>query len=86
MEVTDADSGTQLLRATFHVEPNGKSVTGSIPQVRQPSLWLIRWSISGGGAFLNHYLAGDRPFQLDQYRRWLKLLQIPEDIGSVWQR
>jgi beta-mannosidase len=86
VQVTDADSGNQLLRCAFTIEPNGKSVTGSIPQVRQPSLWLIRWSISGGGAFLNHYLAGDRPFQLDQYRRWLKLLQIPEDIGSVWQR
>jgi beta-mannosidase len=86
VEVTDADSGNQLLHAAFTVEPNGKSVAGSVPQVQQPAMWLIRWKLSDGSAFLNHYLAGDRPFLLEQYRRWLNLLQIPEDIGSVWRK
>jgi beta-mannosidase len=86
VEVTDADSGNQLLHAAFTVEPNGKSVAGSVPQVQQPAMWLIRWKIINGSAFLNHYLAGDRPVLLEQYRRWLNLLQIPEDIGSVWRK
>lgn len=86
VEVTDADSGNQLLHAAFTVEPNGKSVAGSVPQVQQPAMWLIRWKLSDGSAFLNHYLAGDRPVLLEQYRRWLNLLQIPEDIGSVWRK
>jgi beta-mannosidase len=86
VEVTDADSGNQLLHAAFTVEPNGKSVAGSVPQVQQPAMWLIRWKLNDGSAFLNHYLAGDRPFLLEQYRRWLNLLQIPEDIGSAWRK
>jgi len=86
VEVTDADSGNQLLHAAFTVEPNGKSVAGSVPQVQQPAMWLIRWKLSDGSAFLNHYLAGNRPFLLEQYRRWMNLLQIPEDIGSVWRK
>jgi len=86
VEVTDADSGNQLLHAAFTVEPNGKSVAGSVPQVQQPAMWLIRWKIIDGSAFLNHYLAGNRPFLLEQYRRWMNLLQIPEDIGSVWRK
>jgi beta-mannosidase len=86
VEVACADSGQLLLRATFYVEPNGKSIAGSVPQVQQPSMWLIRWILADGRAFLNHYLAGNRPFQLERYRQWLNLLQIPEDIGSVWSQ
>jgi beta-mannosidase len=85
VEVTDADSGRLLLRGSFYVEPNDKSIAGSVPQVQQPSMWLIRWKLADGREFLNHYLAGARPFPLTQYRQWLNVLQISEDIGSVWR-
>ena len=33
-------------------------------------LYLVEWS-AGGEAFGNHYLAGQPPFSLEQYRAWL---------------
>jgi len=86
VEIVDADSGAQLLTSAFYVEPNDKSVVGSVPQVKQPALWLIRWRDAEGHRYLNHYLAGSRPYDLKQYRRWLQLLEIPKDIGSVWEK
>lgn len=83
VEVTDADSGKGLLYTQFTVEPNSKAIVGSIPRVYKPAMWLIRWSDSEGHRFLNHYLAGERPFKLEQYRQWLRYLEIPSDIGSV---
>lgn len=86
VEIVDADSGAQLLTGVFSVEPNDKSVVGSLPQVEQPALWLIHWRDGEGRRYLNHYLAGNRPYDLKQYRRWLRLLEIPEDIGSVLEK
>lgn len=83
VEITDADSGRQLLKSAYRVEVNSKAVVGSVPQVQQPALWLIRWRDTKGREYLNHYLAGNRPFNLQQYRRWLDALEIPEDIGSL---
>jgi hypothetical protein len=37
-------------------------------------MWLIEWT-ANGKTYKNHYLAGPRPFKLDDYRRWLKSLQ-----------
>lgn len=86
VEVVDAESEQLLLAASYQVEPNGRAVVGAIPQTQQPALWLIQWREEGGREYLNHYLAGNRPFRLQQYREWLRFLQIPEDIGSVWRR
>lgn len=54
-----------------------------LPHTHNPAMWLIRWSDSKGCRFLNHYLAGERPFKLEQYRQWLRYLEIPSDIGSA---
>lgn len=67
VQVIDADSERQLLYTQFAVEPNSKAIAGSIPRVHKPAMWLIRWSDSEGHQFLNHYLAGERPFKLEQY-------------------
>ncbi|MDW8319721.1 MAG: glycoside hydrolase family 2 TIM barrel-domain containing protein [Armatimonadota bacterium] len=83
VEVVDAESDVLLLAAAYHVEPNAKAEVGAIPQMEQPALWLIRWRDTQGGEFLNHYLAGKRPFNLQQYRQWLNRLRIPEDIDTV---
>ncbi|MGQ9791390.1 MAG: glycoside hydrolase family 2 protein [Armatimonadota bacterium] len=83
VQVTDAGSGKRLLYAQFSVEPNSKAIVGAIPHTHNPAMWLIRWSDSKGCRFLNHYLAGERPFKLEQYRQWLRYLEIPSDIGSA---
>lgn len=83
VQVTDADSGKRLLYAQFSVEPNSKAIVGAIPHTHNPAMWLIRWSDSKGCRFLNHYMAGERPFKLEQYSQWLRYLEIPSDIGSA---
>jgi len=37
-------------------------------------MWLIEWTV-GDQKFKNHYLAGPRPFKLDDYKRWLKAIE-----------
>lgn len=85
VEITDCDTGKRLFVSLFHVEPNDKAVVGRLPAVRHSAMWLIRWRDNEGSAYLNHYLAGERPFKLERYRQWLQALEIPKDIGSVYQ-
>ena len=72
--VRDADSGRALLEADYRAGRNGRTVAGSVPAAGQPTMWLIEWT-AGGKTYKNHYLAGPRPFKLDNYKRWLKSLQ-----------
>ena len=83
LTVRDADSGRVLHEGAFAVERNGKAVAGHAVSARAPALWLLEWTVEGGGTFLNHYLAGPRPFSLSRYKEWLKKLKIPPGIGSV---
>jgi beta-mannosidase len=69
--VRDADSQQVMFEADYRVGRNGREVVGSIPQSGQPALWLMEWTVAGQ-KFHNHYLAGPRPFKLDDYKRWLK--------------
>jgi beta-mannosidase len=71
--VSDLGSHQNLFESDYHVGPNGREVVGLIPQAAQPAMWLIEWTV-GGQKFQNHYLAGPRPFKLDDYKRWLKSL------------
>ena len=71
--VSDLDSHQILFESNYQVNRNGSKVVGSIPHSIQPAMWLIEWTV-GGKKFQNHYLAGPRPFKLDDYKRWLKSL------------
>ena len=71
--VRDADSHQVIFDSDYHVNRNGRELVGSIPQSNQPAMWLIEWTVAGQ-KFQNHYLAGPRPFKLDGYKRWLKVL------------
>ena len=71
--VRDADSQKIVFESDFRVGRNGREEVGFIPQSAQPAMWLIDWTV-GDQKFQNHYLAGPRPFKLDDYRRWLKSL------------
>ncbi|HNX34848.1 MAG TPA: glycoside hydrolase family 2 [Kiritimatiellia bacterium] len=71
--VRDLDSQKAVFAADFRVSRNGREVVGSIPQSAKPAMWLIEWTV-GEQKFQNHYLAGPRPFKLDDYKRWLKSL------------
>ncbi|MCC7409698.1 MAG: hypothetical protein IT442_16655 [Phycisphaeraceae bacterium] len=80
--VTDADTSGVLLDAAYGVKANGKASMGFVPQSTLQAMYLLRWD-DAAGSYLNHYLAGSRPFKLADYRRWLDKLEIPAGIGSV---
>jgi beta-mannosidase len=64
-----------LGEASFLICANDKQSVASIAAVGVPSLWLMQTRINTCQQFVgNHYIAGPRPFELNQYRDWL--LQI----------
>ena len=71
--IRDADSRQTIFESNYHVDRNGRAEVGFIPQASKPAMWLIEWTV-GNQKFHNHYLAGPRPFKLDDYKRWLKSL------------
>lgn len=62
-----------LLETAFTIPANGRIVTGTVAESATPALYLLAWTVNGQTRH-NHYLAGPRPFDLKQYRRWLELL------------
>ncbi|HUU59476.1 MAG TPA: glycoside hydrolase family 2 [Phycisphaerae bacterium] len=81
--VRDADGGSILRETDFAAAANGVSSIGRVPEAPSPAMWLIEWRCGGGSTHRNHYLAGPRPFRLEDYRRWLDAMEIPLDIGPV---
>lgn len=71
--VRDLDGNNVLFESDFRVGRNGRIVAGAVPQAEKPAMWLLEWSVAGR-TYRNHYLAGPRPFKLDDYKRWLKSL------------
>ena len=71
--IRDADSRQTIFESNYQVDRNGRANVGFIPQASKPAMWLIEWTV-GKQKFHNHYLAGPRPFKLDDYKRWLKSL------------
>ena len=74
--VSNLDTGQVLLESDYHVIPNGRATVGSIPSASHPEMWRIDWT-AGNQHFQNHYLAGPRPYKLSDFKRWLKLLNMP---------
>jgi beta-mannosidase len=78
VSVRDADSGEILFSSSFVIPVNGKTVIGNIAGKNDQSMWLIDYSI-GKEKHSNHYLKGDAPFKLEDYKRWYKKLNISRD-------
>ena len=76
--VRTADTGETLFSSSFGIPANGKTVVGHIPARGGQAMWLIDTTI-GQKKLANHYLAGEAPFQLDDYERWHKKLDIQRD-------
>jgi beta-mannosidase len=84
LRIHDADTDRQLLATDFMVEANGKVIVGEVPAADKPEMWLIEWQLSDGSKFRNHYLAGESPIRLEDYRRWLQKLGLPPE--EQWVR
>lgn len=69
LSVRVSSDGDPALAGDFVVPANGRLVLGSVPVPLARAFCAIEWSCAGQ-AFRNHYLAGPRPFDLEQCRRW----------------
>jgi len=80
--VRDADTNNVLFEADYSVPANENKTLGEIPSAAKPAMWLIEFT-HGGKPLRNHYLAGPRPFRLDDYKRWLRRMNILHDTSCT---
>ena len=74
--VSDVQSGELLCEGEGSAYADAVTVLDSIPYSQGAKrFYLLRWE-SALGEGLNHYLAGNPPFDLETYRRWLDLAGI----------
>jgi hypothetical protein len=66
-----------LLKLTLTVPANGRAQVGEIPASSVCALYLLNWQTNGSTGH-NHYLAGPRPFNLEQYTQWVSQLELEE--------
>jgi len=78
--IWDAETGETLLDDSFTSPPNQNWQVGRIRTfASQQRLYLIEWKIDQR-TFGNHYLSGTPPFNLDQCKRWLKMIAGLEPV------
>jgi beta-mannosidase len=77
--VRDVESGNTLLETEFKAPANGKAEAGSIAHPDGQAMWVVE-SLVNDQTSLNHYLVGDPPFNLDDYRRWMETLDLPKQV------
>ena len=73
VSVRAAEGAAPLLETAFSIPANGRIVAGTVAESATPALYQLAWTVAGRTR-RNHYLAGPRPFSLEQYRHWLALL------------
>jgi len=75
-KIYDADTKEDLSWGGFSVSPYGKKIFDRIGVSRgEQRLFIIEWEIDSE-TFSNHYLLGNPPFNLAQYKEWLKALDL----------
>lgn len=68
--ITDVDSGEEYFRSSYSCPANGIVIAGKIPINNIRGMWIIEWTSTYEGKYKSHYLNGEMPFQLSDYRRW----------------
>jgi len=78
-KITDYEEGQIVLEGKATVQGNENLFLPTIPSLPgQKKLYLIEWE-SGGIKYGNHYINGFPPFELTQYKSWLKAIgQLPQ--------
>ena len=82
--VWDADSGETLLEGDYAVKANENLEVGAIPVFHSGKrLFLMEWTANGRRC-VNHYLQGQPPFSLAQYKSWLtKVAALQNDFDAA---
>ena len=71
VSVTDVASGKRIYSGSYKVGPNGRTEIARLKRPSGQGIWLIRYTTSDGEQ-VNHYLYGDPPFDLDDYRQLMR--------------
>ena len=81
--VEDGDSGETLAEGTADIQPNENRTVALIrAKEGQKKLYILRWKFQGK-EYGNHYISGLVPFDLEQYKQWLKIIeQLPMPFDS----
>ena len=69
--VTDIGSGRTVFNGRFSIPANGRADVCGIPEKSGcRGIYLIVYNV-GGREYRNHYLYGEVPFRLSDYRKWM---------------
>ena len=72
VEIIDAETEKVLYKADFTAKANTTTVIGKLPfEYSIHTMLIIRWEVDGECGF-NHYTTGYIPYNLDDYKRWMK--------------
>jgi len=69
--VTDVASGKEICKEIFEVSENSISKIALLPQQKGQGMFLIKYQV-GDRVYSNHYLYGEAPFNLQEYKKLLK--------------
>lgn len=69
--VRDATSGKTVWRGSTRLEANGRVELARLDSPKGQGIWLIEYEVDGSAKAHNHYLYGEPPFKLDEYRKLL---------------
>ena len=70
VKTADLFGGKVLAKGKGTALADATTVLIGIPATSEQRFYRITWD-TASGAGVNHYLAGDPPYELDRYRQWL---------------
>ncbi len=86
--VEDGETGELLLSGETVSRANENKEVGAIRMLPGAKrLFVLKWRV-GNEEYGNHYISGYVPFDLEQYKCWLKRIELlpqPFDSGNSWR-
>ena len=76
--VTDVKTGNVVFKGSYEVVANGRKEIASLPQRQGQGIFKISYTGRAGERLENHYLYGNAPFDLKEYRSLLKKTKMFE--------
>lgn len=73
--ITDVATGKEIYKGSFTVDANDRGEIAKLPKMSGQGVLLINYDVDGK-KLANHYLYGEPPFKLDDYKNWLKKTKI----------
>ena len=82
--VRDAASGRVVWKGSFRIPANGRAELARLTAGSPQGVWLISCTVDGARhrTGTNHYLYGEPPFRLSDYRAWLNPT-VPDGVAVL---